>query len=99
MFEAVVETIDFPNKGMLYVDGRAGHRQECYSGAKIRFVINKKRKGKCEARLLEVLEKSPLERTEDACPHFGVCGGCLYQSLPYEEQLKIKESQIKALLG
>lgn len=53
-------------------------------------MINKKRKGKCEGRLLEVLEASSLEQSEDACPHFGVCGGCLYQSLPYEEQLKNK---------
>mgnify|MGYP000199374960 FL=1 len=67
-------------------------------GQKVRFVINKKRNGKCEGRLLEVLEASSLEQSEDACPHFGVCGGCLYQSLPYEEQLKIKEEQIKALL-
>lgn len=98
IFEAVVETIDFPNKGMLYVDGERVIVKNAIPRQKVRFVINKKRKGKCEARLLEVLEKSPLERTEDACPHFGVCGGCLYQSLPYEEQLKIKESQIKALL-
>ena len=74
MFEAVVETIDFPNKGMLYVDGERVIVKNAIPGQKIRFVINKKRKGKCEARLLEVLEKSPLERTEDACPHFGVCG-------------------------
>ena len=98
MFEAVVETIDFPNKGMLYVDGERVIVKNAIPGQKSRFVINKKRNGKCEARLLEVLEKSPLERTEDACPHFGVCGGCLYQSLPCEEQLKIKESQIKAML-
>ena len=66
MFEAVVETIDFPNKGMLYVDGERVIVKNAIPGQKIRFVINKKRKGKCEARLLEVLEKSPLERTEDA---------------------------------
>ena len=89
MFESVVETIDFPNKGNITYGWRTGHRQECHSGQKVRFVVNKKRKGKCEARLLEVLEKSPLERTEGICPHFGICGGCLYQSLSYEEQLKI----------
>ena len=98
MFEAVVETIDFPNKGILHVDGERVIVKNAIPGQKVRFVVNKKRKGKCEARLLEVLEKSPLERTEGACPHFGICGGCLYQSLLYEEQLKIKESQIKALL-
>ena len=98
MFEAVVETIDFPNKGILHVDGERVIVKNAIPGQKVRFVVNKKRKGKCEARLLEVLEKSPLERSGGTCPHFGICGGCLYQSLPYEEQLKIKEGQIKALL-
>ena len=50
-----------------------------------------------EKRLLETLEKSPLE-VESKCPHFGDCGGCTYQSLPYEEQLKIKENQVKGLM-
>ena len=98
MFESVVETIDFPNKGILHMDGERVIVKNAIPGQKVRFVVNKKRKGKCEARLLEVLEKSPLERTEGICPHFGICGGCLYQSLSYEEQLKIKKGQIKALL-
>ena len=34
----------------------------------------------------------------DACPHFGICGGCLFQTFPYEEQLKIKEGQVRELL-
>ena len=32
---------------------------------------------------MEVIEKSPLE-TEEPCPHFGMCGGCTYQTVPYE---------------
>lgn len=98
IYEAVVEKIEFPNKGILHVEEEKVIVKNAIPGQKVRFVINKKRKGKCEGRLLEVLEASPLEQSEDACPHFGVCGGCLYQSLPYEEQLKIKEEQIKALL-
>ena len=98
IYEAVVEKIEFPNKGILHVEEEKVIVKNAISGQKVRFVINKKRNGKCEGRLLEVLEASPLEQSEDACPHFGVCGGCLYQSLPYEEQLKIKEEQIKALL-
>ena len=46
MFEAVVETIDFPNKGMLYVDGERVIVKKAITGQKIRFVINKKRKCK-----------------------------------------------------
>ena len=98
IYEAVVEKIEFPNKGILHVEEEKVIVKNAIPGQKVQFVINKKRNGKCEGRLLEVLEASPLEQSEDACPHFGVCGGCLYQSLPYEEQLKIKEEQIKALL-
>lgn len=97
-FEAVVETIEFPNKGVLHIDGERVIVKNALPGQTIRFVINKKRKGKCEGRLLEVLAPSSLEQTEGTCPHFGICGGCLYQSLPYEEQLKIKEQQVKSLI-
>lgn len=96
--EAVVETIEFPNKGVLHIDGERVIVKNALPGQTIRFVINKKRKGKCEGRLLEVLAPSSLEQTEETCPHFGICGGCLYQSLPYEEQLKIKEQQVKSLI-
>ena len=70
MFEAVVETIDFPNKGMLHVDGERIIVKNAIPGQKVRFVVNKKRKGKCEARLLEVLEKSPLETNRRCLPAF-----------------------------
>ena len=96
--EARVEYIEFPNKGVLHIDGEKVIVKNAIPGQLVRFVVNKKRKGKCEGRLIEVLEASVLERPEGTCPHFGTCGGCLYQSLPYEEQLKIKEQQVKALI-
>ena len=67
------------------------------TGQRIQARINKKRKGKAEGALLSVLERSPLER-ETPCPAFGTCGGCTYLCLPYEEQLKIKEAQVRELL-
>ena len=67
-------------------------------GQKDRFVINKKRGKRLEGRLLEVLEKSPLERREPVCSVFPDCGGCMYQTMPYEEQLHMKERQIRELL-
>lgn len=97
-YEGVVERMDFPNKGILHIEGEKVTVKNAIPGQRIRFQVNKKRSGKCEARLLEVLECSPLETKEDVCPHFGACGGCLYQSLPYGEQLKIKEAQVKELL-
>ena len=85
--EAVVEKIDFPNKGILHVDGERVIVKNAVPGQKVRFVINKKRKGKCEGRLLEVVEHSPNEQPDRACADGGICGGCVYQGLPYEEQL------------
>ena len=57
---SVVEKIDFPNKGILHVDGERVIVKNAVPGQKVRFVINKKRKGKCEGRLLEVVEHSPI---------------------------------------
>jgi 23S rRNA (uracil1939-C5)-methyltransferase len=49
------------------------------------------------ARMLEVLEPSP-ERIEPRCRHFGICGGCHYQHLPYEAQLKVKRQVLRSQL-
>lgn len=94
----IVDHIEFPNKGVVFVDGEAAIVKNTIPGQKIRFLINKVRKGKCEGRLLEVLENSKLETEAAACSHFGTCGGCTYQTVPYEEQLKIKEEQVKKML-
>lgn len=99
ILEGLVTQVDFPNKGRVSVDGeeREVIVKNAIQGQKVRFSVNKMRKGKAEGRLIEVLEKSPLEKFS-ACPHFTICGGCNYQSLPYEEQLKLKENQVKKLL-
>lgn len=96
--EGIVRNVEFPNKGMVYTD--EGDRvivKNTIPGQKVSFAVNKVRKGKAEGRLLETLEKSPLE-TDSPCPHFGECGGCTYQSLPYEAQLKLKENQVRGLM-
>lgn len=98
IYEGIVENMDFPNKGNIYIEGERVIVKNALPGQKVRFLVNKRRKGKCEGRLLSVEKSSPLERTEHPCPHFGICGGCLYQTIPYEEQLKIKERQVRDIL-
>ena len=96
--EGTVKNVEFPNKGIVYTD--EGERiivKNTIPGQRVSFAVNKVRKGKAEARLLETVKKSPLE-TADTCAHFGQCGGCTYQSLPYEEQLKIKEEQVRGMI-
>ena len=97
--EGIIEQVDFPNKGVLRTeDGDRVIVKNSIPGQKVRASVNKVRKGKCEGRLLEVLEKAPQELEEPGCVHFGECGGCTYQNLPYEEQLALKEKQVKKLL-
>ena len=100
VLEGIVERVVFPNKGIVSVEGEEQKVivKNAIEGQKIRFSINKKRKGKAEGRLLEVIGRSPLQ-TEEECAYFGKCGGCMYQGVPYQEQLKIKETQVKNLLA
>lgn len=97
VYEATVEYVDFPNKGIADTGEGTVVVKNSLPGQKIKLRVNKVRKGKAEGRLLEVIEKSPLE-TGHPCSHFGLCGGCTYLSLSYDEQLKIKETQVKKLL-
>ena len=97
IYEGTVEKTEFPNRGIIKAEERRIIVKNTIPGQKIRYRIRKLRKGTGEGQLLEVLEPSPLE-TEPACPHFGQCGGCTYQNLPYEEQLRLKESQLRELL-
>lgn len=143
IYEGTVEYIEFPNKGVIWIDenedkgdganscvgeklsgseklyaekpqvidtnSSAGNGKirvivkNCIPGQRVRFVINKKRGEKCEGRLLEVVKKSPLEtesfNSGKVCGYFGKCGGCVYQSMDYDEQLKMKETQVKNILS
>ena len=95
--EGYVERLDFPNKGVLSCEDEKVVVKNVLPGQKISFMITKKRKGKAEGRLLDVLENAPYE-IPSVCPHFGVCGGCAYQTLPYDKQLELKKGQVRKLL-
>ncbi len=95
--EGYVEQLDFPNKGVLSCEDEKVVVKNVLPGQKISFMITKKRKGKAEGRLLDVLENAPYE-IPSVCPHFGVCGGCAYQTLPYDKQLELKKGQVRKLL-
>ena len=101
IYEGYVEKVDFPNKATVRIeeDGQQERAivKNAIPGQTVRFCVNKKRKGHCEGRLLVVIRKSSIE-TNEACPHFGICGGCVYQTVDYNEQLKIKSEQVEKLL-
>ena len=100
IYEGIIERVDFPNKGIVFVPEAEQYVtvKNGIPGQKIRFMINKFKRGNAEGRLLEVLEKSPLETREPVCSIFPACGGCMYQTMPYEEQVKMKEGQIRRIM-
>lgn len=96
--EGTVTGVEFPNRGIVMTDEKERVIvKNTIPGQRVSFAVNKARRGKVEARLLETLARSPLE-VESPCPHFGECGGCTYQTLPYGEQLKLKEAQVRKLM-
>ena len=99
VYEGVINTVDFPNKGKIFLEeeGKTVIVKNGVPGQKVRFSVNKIRQGKAEGKILEVLERGQAE-IPSACPHFGQCGGCTYQNIPYKEQIKLKEKQIRQMM-
>nr|MDE7284342.1 23S rRNA (uracil-5-)-methyltransferase RumA [Lachnospiraceae bacterium] len=79
IIEGIVQRVDFPNKGIVETAEGICVVKNALPGQKVRCSVNKVRKGKAEGRLLEIVEPSTLERTSP-CPHFGICGSCVYLS-------------------
>jgi 23S rRNA (uracil1939-C5)-methyltransferase len=65
----------------------------CVPGDIVDLQVTKKKHSFMEAKVLCLIQPSPV-RCEARCKHFGVCGGCKWQILPYEQQLKYKQQQI-----
>ena len=98
IIEGKIIKTEFPNKGTFICEDQKVTVKGVIDGQTIKGQVTKKRKSGCVVRLLDVLEKSPLEDAEPVCPHFGICGGCFYQTVSYENQLKIKEGMVRDLL-
>lgn len=92
-----VSEFRFPNKGIVCTSEGLVIVKGVLPGQTISYKVTKKKNGRIEGKLMEVLKRSPEER-ESPCPHFGSCGGCLFQTLPYEEQLRIKKEEVKTIL-
>lgn len=74
-------------------DGKVLFVENVIPGDVIHARIVKDKKSWAEGKLLELVKPSE-DRIEPFCPHFGVCGGCKWQMLPYEHQLRYKQQQV-----
>ncbi len=102
IYEGTVIEAQFGGKGLVDVKEDDTHYKVAVKGTipgqKIRFRLTKKKSSKLEGRLLELLEKSPLEDRVAPCKHFGHCGGCSFQNMSYENQLQLKSDIVKKIL-
>ena len=93
-----IDGVRFPNKAFGFVEGEKIIVKNGVPGQTVSAQVIKKRGGNVEARLLEVVERSELERQEGCCSHYEICGGCTYQTMKRQAELDMKEQQVKTLL-
>ena len=88
-----IEAVAAEGKAVAHVNDMAVFVPFVVPGDIVDLRIRKKRKNYAEAEVVRFVEYSPL-RVKPVCKHFGVCGGCKWQNLPYDEQLKAKQQQV-----
>lgn len=98
IIEITIIDLLFPNIGIADYENKTIRIKNTLPGQVVRARISRSRKDIAEAKLIEVLQKADYEQ-EPACQHFNLCGGCSYQNMPYEEQIKIKSKQVKDILN
>ena len=98
IYQGIIERVEFPNKGIVQIEDKKVIVKNGMPGQKVQFMVNKKKGSRVEGRLLEVLERSPLETRQPVCSIFPDCGGCMYQTMSYENQLEMKAKQIQSLI-
>ncbi len=96
--ELEIKTLAFGGRGVARVDGFVFFVEGAVPGDRVRAVVTKAKPSYAEARTLEVLRPSSA-RIAPACRHFGICGGCSWQTLDYTVQLEHKQSQVDDCLS
>lgn len=81
-------------KAIVKIDGLVVFVPYAVPGDIVDLQLTRKKHSYAEAEVVKVHRYSS-KRTAPACPHFGVCGGCKWQMLPYEEQLRYKQQQVE----
>ena len=89
-----ITTLAAEGKAMGKVDNQVVFVPMTVPGDVVDVQVRKHHRRYMEASVVRYVERSPL-RVEPFCEHFGVCGGCKWQNLPYDEQLKQKTKQVE----
>ena len=88
-----IEAVAAEGKALVRVDDMVVFVPFAIPGDVVDIQITKKKHSYAEGEVVRLVQPSP-DRIEPFCPHFGVCGGCKWQMLPYELQLRAKQQQV-----
>lgn len=88
-----IEAVAAEGKCIAHVDEQVVFVPFVVPGDVVDLQVVKKKHHYCEARVVRFIKKSDV-RAVPKCEHFGICGGCKWQNLPYEEQIKAKQKQV-----
>ena len=88
-----IEAIAAEGKSLVRVDDLVVFVPFAVPGDVVDLQVTKKKHSYAEAEVVRLVQPSP-DRIAPFCPHFGVCGGCKWQMLPYELQLQAKQQQV-----
>ncbi|MFZ7134046.1 MAG: 23S rRNA (uracil(1939)-C(5))-methyltransferase RlmD [Eubacteriales bacterium] len=97
LIEIIVNDIQFPNKGMAYIDNKTVIINNSLPGQRLLVKIKRKRKDKMDAIIINKIQNAPHE-IQAPCRVFYECGGCTYQHLSYENQIRLKEKFVLDIL-
>jgi 23S rRNA (uracil1939-C5)-methyltransferase len=84
-------------KSLARVEGKVIFIEGAVPGDEVDVLITKNKKDWAEGKVSKI-NKYSTERITPFCVHFGICGGCKWQMLPYEQQLKYKEQEVKDVI-
>lgn len=90
MHEVDITDLSHDGRGIARIDGKAVFVSGALPGERVRLRVAARHRHFDEARVEDVLVRSPL-RVEPRCPHFGTCGGCALQHLSVEGQIAAKQ--------
>lgn len=88
-----IEAVAAEGKSLAHVDGTVVFVEFAVPGDIVNVKVTKKKKNYMEGFILEIVNPSE-DRLQPFCEHFGICGGCRWQPLPYDMQLKAKQQQV-----
>ena len=90
----LIESVAAEGKALAHVDGMVVFVDFAVPGDVVDIQVLKRKKNYMEGRIQRIVKPSS-DRLEPLCPHFGVCGGCRWQPLPYAMQLEAKRQQVE----